>query len=81
MIAGGIRRRNRSRLDELNRRFTKPFSVREAAEALRLSTNATQKTLAHLASRGWLTRIQHGLYSKVPLGATSPHDWREDPWI
>lgn len=37
--------------------------------------------LAHLASRGWLTRVRHGLYSTVPLGATSPHDWREDPWI
>src|SRR5690349_1342050 len=81
MTARGIHRLNRSRLDELHRRFTKPFTIAEAAHVLSLSAKSAQKTLGHLASRGWLTRVRHGLYSTVPLGAISPSDWRGDPWV
>lgn len=72
---------NRSRLDELHRRFTAPFTISDAARVLSLSPESAQKTLGHLASRGWLTRVRHGLYSTVPLGAVSPSDWRGDPWV
>ena len=37
--------------------------------------------LAYLASRSWLSRVRRGLYTAVPLGASSPGDWHEDPWV
>jgi predicted transcriptional regulator of viral defense system len=80
-MIGGIEQRNRAVLDQLHRQFTRPFSIKEAVEITKSSLTATQKLLAHLASRGWLSRIRRGMYSTVPLGATSPTNWRADPWI
>jgi len=40
----------------------------------------TRRLLAYLAARGWLVRVRRGLYALVPLGATEPSEWREDPW-
>ena len=37
--------------------------------------------MAHLASRGWLSRVRHGTYITVPLEARNPSQQREDPWI
>jgi predicted transcriptional regulator of viral defense system len=81
MRAGGIGERNRSVIDRIHRAFTKPFSVSEAARELRLDKVRTRKLLAHLASRGWLSRVRRDAYSPVPLGATAPSDWRADSWV
>jgi len=77
----GIGLRNRTALDKIHRAFTRPFSVGEASQELNLDKTRTRKLLSHLAIGGWLSRIRRDLYSPVPLGATSPAEWRADPWI
>jgi predicted transcriptional regulator of viral defense system len=77
----GIGLRNRAAVDKIHRAFSRPFSVTEAARELRLNKTRTRKLLAHLASGGWLSRIRRDSYSPVPLGATSPAEWRADPWV
>jgi predicted transcriptional regulator of viral defense system len=77
----GIGLRNRAALDKIHRGFSRPFSVAEASQELKLSNTRTRKLLSHLASGGWLSRIRRDLYSPVPLGATSPAEWRADPWV
>lgn len=78
---GGIKDENRRRLEALHRETSGPFTVKEAGDVLSLGRARTSKFLAYLASRGWLARIRHGLYTTVPLGASAPSDWREDPWV
>lgn len=78
---GGISDAHRRRVDELHRRFQGPFSVAESAELLRLDRTRTRRLLAHLASRGWLSRVRRDAYITVPLGAERPAEWREDPWV
>lgn len=55
--------------------------MRDAARALSLSSERARRFLAHLAARGWLARIRPGLYVAVPLDASEPAEWREDPWV
>ena len=77
----GITGRNRRLLATLHRNVAGPFSVKEAAETLLLSIPRTHKLLSYLAERGWLVRLQRGLYTVVPLEATEPGKWVEDPWV
>jgi predicted transcriptional regulator of viral defense system len=82
MVSGaGIGLRNRAALDKIHRGFSKPFSVTEASKELKLSNVRARKLLSHLATGGWLSRVRRDLYSPVPLGATSPAEWRADPWV
>ncbi len=80
-IAKGIGEKNRELLDVLHRRSAGPFTVADAVAILGLDRVKTRRLLAHFAARGWLSRIRHNTYAAVPLGATSPTDWREDPWV
>ena len=77
----GISGRNRRLLTLLHRSFAAPFSVQEAAAALRFAVPRTQRFLAYLAERGWLVRVHRGLYAPVPLDAEAPSEWKEDPWV
>jgi predicted transcriptional regulator of viral defense system len=77
----GIEKTNRELLERLHRRLKGPFTATEAAEVLRLPLPRSRRLLSYLASRGWLSRVRRGLYTTVPLGASAPSDWREDPWI
>ena len=77
----GISEDNRRLLEMLHRRVHGPFSVAAAADAWGFETSRAGRLLAHLAARGWLARIRRGSYALVPLGASSPGDWREDPWL
>jgi predicted transcriptional regulator of viral defense system len=77
----GIEAGNRELLAKLNRAVTGPFTVEQGVDILRLPVKRVRRLLAYLAERGWLARVQRGLYTTVPLGAVNPHDWREDPWI
>jgi predicted transcriptional regulator of viral defense system len=63
--AHGISVANRERLETLHRRLQGPFSVAEAAGAWSLDA----------------VRARRDCYTTVPLGATSPKQWREDPWV
>lgn len=78
---GGISEVHRRRVDELHRRFQGPFSVAESAELFRLDRPRARRLLAHLAARGWLSRVRRDAYITVPLGAERPGEWREDPWV
>lgn len=80
LVVAGISGRNRQLLSKLHA-LTAPFSAEEAAPVLGLSVQGARRRLAYLAERGWLVRVSTGLYSTVPLDASKPHDWREDPWV
>ena len=77
----GINAENRDRLTRLIRHVTGPFTVADAAKTLGLDPMRGRRFLAYLAARGWLARVQPGLYVAVPLDATDPAAWREDPWV
>ena len=77
----GIDASNRALLDQMVRSISGPFTPAQAAKLLSVDVVRARKLLAYLASRGWLSRIRNGLYTPIPLGATAPTQWREDPWI
>jgi predicted transcriptional regulator of viral defense system len=60
--------------------MTGPFDALQASAVLSLPVSDTRKFLSHMARQGWLARVRRGLYTVVPLGATVPQDWRDDPW-
>lgn len=76
----GIDPANRALLERLHRAHAGPFDVPAAQAVLGLTVLRTRRLLAHLAARGWLVRVRRGLYATVPLGASTPSDWRVDPW-
>ncbi len=76
----GIEEANRALLEKLHRDTTGPFTVQDAAKVLAVDHRRAGRLLRYLAERGWLSRIRRGLYTTVPLGATEPSAWRDDPW-
>jgi predicted transcriptional regulator of viral defense system len=78
---GGISESNRSRLASLHRALSGTFTVEDAVKVLGMDANRVRRFLAYLASRGWLSRVRRGLYVTVPLEASAPSEWREDPWV
>jgi len=80
-MSKGIDFENRLLLDNLHRQFAGPFSISEAQRVINLDIAQVRRLLAHFVSQGWLVRIKQGSYRTVPLGATSPSQWREDPWL
>lgn len=81
MARKGITADNRNRLEVLHRRFGGPFSVDDATGALGLEVSRVRRLLAKFTSQGWLVRIRRNVYRAVPLGASTPSEWREDPWL
>ncbi len=79
--AHGITEKNRERLEILHRRMKGPFSVSEAAAVWSMELARARRLMAYLAASGWLSRVRRNSYTTVPLGATSPKQWHEDPWI
>ena len=80
-LAAGLGRRRRAQLAVLHRRFPAPFNATQAAAALGTAIGPTRRLLAALAAGGWLSRVRPGWYIAVPLEASEPSEWREDPWI
>jgi predicted transcriptional regulator of viral defense system len=81
MSTDGLARRNRDLLEQLHRATAGPFRAAEAAKIWDgMALPRVRRLLAHLAERGWLSRVRHGLYVTVPLGAIEPSDWRADSW-
>ena len=77
----GIGKESRARLSAIVRRTKGTLSVGQAAEILGLPADKTAKLLAWWAEKGWLSRVQRGLYIFVPLEARSSDIALEDPWI
>jgi len=78
---GGISKKYREYLDILNREFQAPFTTEEAIAILGLDKTKGRRTLAHLVSKGWLSRISKGIYNTVPLGSLDPKSQSENAWI
>lgn len=77
----GISAGHRGLVSELHRAFPGPFSVADATELWGMERRRARRLLAHLAARGWLTRVRRGWYSTVPLAAAHPGERKEDPWL
>lgn len=77
----GVTGRRREQLMMLHRAFSGPFDAAQAAAALSTDLGHTRRLLANLANGGWLARVRKGWYICVPLGASEPREWREDPWV
>ena len=80
MTAKGIHQKNRLFLERLHREVVTPFTVSAVSNAFQISLPDTRHLLRQLAASGWLSRVRRGLYTTVPLGATQPALWKEDPW-
>lgn len=77
----GLTGRRRRQLTVLNRAFLGPFDTQQAASVLDIDLNHTRRLLTSLAASGWLARIRQGWYIGVPIEASEPREWREDPWV
>ena len=77
----GISKYHRELLSRLHRAHSAPFGIDEAAATLELPRTKVRSLLCYWSSRGWLSRIHRGTYITVPLNASNPSEWREDPWI
>ena len=77
----GVTGRRRKQLMMLHRAFHRPFDASQAASALDLDVKRTRRLLAALADNGWLARVRRGWYIGVPIDASEPGEWREDPWV
>jgi len=77
----GLTGRRRKQLMLLHRAFHRPFDAPRAASVLDLDIKRTRRLLAGLADSGWLARVRRGWYIGVPIEASAPGQWREDPWV
>ena len=77
----GVSGRRRKQLMLLHRAFHGPFDALQAASVLELDIKRTRRLLAALADSGWLARVRRGWYIGVPIEASAPGEWREDPWV
>lgn len=77
----GISKKHRELLSRLHRNHPTPFGIDEAKVTLELPRPKVRSLLRYWCARGWLSRIQRGIYITVPLNAKSPSEWREDAWI
>ncbi len=76
----GIGKGNRVLLDKLHQLVKGPFTPADAATLLSVDPGRARRLLNLLSRHGWLSRVRRGLYVLVPLGASEPKAWREDPW-
>lgn len=77
----GIGKLERQRLSEVLRGTKGTISVEETANILEISPSDAAKMLARWAKKGWLSRVQRGLYIRVPLESRSADVPLENPWI
>jgi predicted transcriptional regulator of viral defense system len=80
-VVAGVGGRHRAHLAALHRAFPGPFNALQASSILGIELTPTRRLLAALASGGWLARVRAGWYISVPIEASEPSEWREDPWI
>lgn len=77
----GLGKLDRERLSDIIRRTKGTVSVTEAADILKLPSTEAAKMLARWATKGWLARVQRGLYVPVPLESRTSDVALEDPWL
>jgi len=77
----GISKEHRKLLSRLHREKPAPFDIDQATTTLLLPRTKVRSLLRYWCSRGWLSRLRRGIYITVPLNASNPSEWREDPWV
>jgi len=80
MAAAGLSGANRAFVAQINRDLRGPFTPADAAAATGMDHARVARLLRHLAEEGWVSRLQRGLYTTVPLEAEDPENWGADPW-
>ncbi len=80
MSVAGISGANRTFLAAVNRELRGPFTAEEAAKVADIDRERAARLLRHLATQGWIARVQRGFYTTVPLEADDPKAWSADPW-
>lgn len=80
-VLSGLGKADRERLAAVIRGTKGTISVGAAAAILEVSRVAAAKMLARWASKGWLSRVQRGLYVAVPLESRTADIALEDPWL
>ena len=80
-VVSGISRDHRKLLSRLHRDYPSPFDIDDATATLALPRPKVRSLLRYWCARGWLSRVRQGIYITVPLNASNPSEWREDPWI
>jgi len=78
---GGLGSRSREKLSAVLRDTQGTISPSQTARALDLSKPRAAKLLAFWASRGWLSRVQRGLYVPIRLESKTSEGPLEDPWV
>ena len=78
---GGLGSRSREKLAAILRDTQGTISPSQAARVLRLSKTRAAQLLAFWASRGWLSRVQRGLYVPIRLESKTSEGPLEDPWV
>ena len=77
----GLGKSDRIQLAAIIRGTKGAISIGEAASILGVSRIAAAKMLARWASKGWLSRVQRGLYIAVPLESRTADIALDDPWL
>jgi predicted transcriptional regulator of viral defense system len=77
----GLGKLERQRLSEVLRGTKGTISVKETSNILEIPPSDAAKMLARWAKKGWLSRVQRGLYIHVPLESRSADVPLENPWI
>lgn len=78
---GGISKASREQLSRVLRDSRETISVEQAATSLGISSNEASRKLSRWAQKGWVSRVQRGLYVPVPLESRTAEIALEDPWI
>jgi predicted transcriptional regulator of viral defense system len=78
---GGLGSQSREKLAAVLRDTQGTISPSQAASALELSKQRAAQLLAFWASRGWLSRVQRGLYVPIRLESKTSEGPLEDPWV
>jgi predicted transcriptional regulator of viral defense system len=78
---GGISKASREQLSRVLRDCRETITVEQAATSLGISSNEASRKLTRWAQRGWVSRVQRGLYVPVPLESRTTEIALEDPWI
>ena len=78
---GGISGTSRGELVEVLAGGRRVVSPNDVAATLQIDGTAAAKKLSRWSEQGWLRRARRGLYVPVPVDATDPRSWSEDPWL
>ena len=76
---GGLRKKGRLLLAKLLKAAPETISVNITAKALGVSSKEASILLASWAKRGWLSRLQRGLYIRIPLQSSTTEIIPEEP--